>query len=86
MSFKRDSFTGSIPIVLGTLSKLRYLDLSGNRLSRSIPTQLGDLKKLVVINVRNDIFIGRFPSKIRKLRRLLRRRHNFWVASSKMHS
>lgn len=37
-------FTKSIHIEIGTLSNLRYVDLSRNNLSRSIPTHFQDNK------------------------------------------
>ena len=48
-----NSFSGKIPIELGNLADLEYLDVGGNSLSGTIPAHLGNLSKLIVLGLGN---------------------------------
>ncbi|KAL5173547.1 Receptor-like protein EIX2 [Glycine soja] len=59
-----------IPKLIGSLSMLRYLNLSYSEVSGSIPSELGNLSKLEYLNLNNNHLIGAIPVQLGKLTRL----------------
>ena len=54
-----------IPPVLGNLSNLIWLNLSGNQLSGQIPPELGNLERLQRLNIDGNPLSGCVPDKLR---------------------
>ena len=56
-----NKFTGHIPLSLGNLTNLEWLDLSSNRLTGEIPGQLVNLTSLEVLNLSRNCLVGLIP-------------------------
>ncbi|XP_062150248.1 MDIS1-interacting receptor like kinase 2-like isoform X2 [Alnus glutinosa] len=65
-----NALNGSIPVEIGTLSKLTYLDLSYNALTGTIPSTLGDLTNLEVLYLYSNQINGPIPSTLGHLTNL----------------
>ena len=61
---------GTIPDEIGTLTKLRVLDLSKNALSGSFPVLLASLTELTDIYLNNNTFTGKIPKSFENLTNL----------------
>jgi Leucine-rich repeat (LRR) protein len=62
--------TGSIPTELCSLTNLKVMSMSLNRLSNSIPSCLGDLRNLEVLNVAVNGLTGSIPTELCQLSNL----------------
>mmetsp|Transcript_6566 Transcript_6566/g.9711 ORF Transcript_6566/g.9711 Transcript_6566/m.9711 type:complete len:528 (+) Transcript_6566:1-1584(+) len=58
---------GRIPTVIGTMSKLKVLDLHSNTLSSTIPVELYNINTLEVLNVTRNSLVGSITSEVGKL-------------------
>ncbi|XP_061999368.1 probable LRR receptor-like serine/threonine-protein kinase At3g47570 [Rosa rugosa] len=58
---------GSIPIGLGNLVNLQYLEMGGNSFTGSIPTHIGQLSGLGLLNLSNNQLSGSIPSSLGNL-------------------
>ncbi|XP_068333092.1 MDIS1-interacting receptor like kinase 2-like [Pyrus communis] len=58
---------GSIPSEIGTLSKLKHLDLSYNQITGYIPSSLWNLKNLVTLQLSANRLTGPIPTTIGRL-------------------
>ncbi|XP_068646288.1 receptor-like protein EIX2 [Aristolochia californica] len=66
-----NSFAGnSIPPFLGSLSELRYLNLSGIKLGGEIPGSIGNMTSLIELDLSDNGIIGSIPETISNLRNL----------------
>jgi Leucine-rich repeat (LRR) protein len=61
LDLRNASLQGSIPVEIGTLSKLTYLDLSYNTLTGPIPSTLGNLTNLEVLSLDSNQITGPIP-------------------------
>ena len=59
MSF--NSLMGGIPLQIGRLLVLEYLNLSNNNLNGSVPTSLGSMMSLISINLSKNNLEGPLP-------------------------
>ncbi|RDY12642.1 Receptor-like protein 12, partial [Mucuna pruriens] len=59
-----------IPKLIGSFTKLRYLNLSFSELNGKIPFELGNLSKLEYLNLNQNHLFGEIPSQLGKLTRL----------------
>jgi len=59
--------TGSIPVSLGSQSKLTHLELNNNRFSSTIPSSLGKLN-LIVLNLAFNKLQSTIPQALENLR------------------
>jgi hypothetical protein len=64
------NLTGTIPTSLGSLTKLKFLDLGGNKFEGEIPTSLGDLGRLTSLVLSNNRLFGSIPPELSKLKSL----------------
>ena len=62
-----NKLTGSIPVELGNLTALTFLDLSGNQLSGPIPTELGNLTDLSNLVLSRNNLTGSIPVELGSL-------------------
>ncbi|KAF6144032.1 hypothetical protein GIB67_017640 [Kingdonia uniflora] len=62
--------SGSLPLQLGNLKTLNYLDLTGNSFSGPIPVSLGGLRSVRVIGLANNNFNGSLPESLGNLSNL----------------
>ncbi|KAK9116814.1 hypothetical protein Sjap_015761 [Stephania japonica] len=75
LTLSDNKLNGSIPSLIGNLSKLTVLDLSINVLVGSIPAEIGHLSKLINLRdlrLRNNTLEGGIPSTLGKLENLLK--------------
>ncbi|MDR3134123.1 MAG: leucine-rich repeat domain-containing protein, partial [Prevotellaceae bacterium] len=56
-----NNLSGALPSGFGTLTQLRYLDLSGNNLSGTLPATLGNLSELRYLDLSANGFSGAIP-------------------------
>ena len=54
LALAENELAGTLPAALGSLTRLRRLDLGGNRLDGSIPAELGELGALEELSLWND--------------------------------
>ena len=66
----RGGVTGSLPPELGSLNKLRVLNLAYNSLTDSIPEELGNLSSLEILDLGYNILSGPIPEELGRLRAL----------------
>ena len=62
-----NKLTGSIPVEVGNLTALTFLDLSGNQLSGPIPTELGNLAALNNLVLSRNNLTGSIPAELGNL-------------------
>ena len=65
-----NGLTGQIPMELGGLTRLRYLDLQDNRLSGPIPAELGNLTDLEILHLGENELSGAIPTELGSLTNL----------------
>ncbi|GKD24198.1 zinc finger, CCHC-type containing protein [Tanacetum coccineum] len=61
------SLCGVVPLDLGSLGELSWLDLSINKLNGSIPSSLGDCSKLINLNLSSNKLSHDIPAQIGRL-------------------
>ncbi|KAL3845404.1 hypothetical protein ACJIZ3_002807 [Penstemon smallii] len=66
----RNSFYGTIPSIIGNLSKLDYLDVSRNDFSGFIPGEIGLLTEIRFLYLDHNHFIGSIPQEITYIKSL----------------
>ena len=71
-SFESNNSTiaGELPLQLGNLTRLQYLDLSGTGVSGSIPLELGNLSDLERLDLSANQLSGELPPELGQLTRL----------------
>jgi len=64
LGLRFNGMEGKFPIEIGTMSSLRYIYMSGNKLTGNLPQDsfLGDLKYLRTLRLGNNQFKGQLPS------------------------
>jgi Leucine-rich repeat (LRR) protein len=60
-------FDHSLPLLIGTLTKLRYLDIVSNFFTGPLPSSLGNLRNLTLVNIGNNFLTGSLPSSLGSL-------------------
>ncbi|CAL5384126.1 unnamed protein product [Camellia sinensis] len=70
-SLSINKFFGVIPPLIGSLSKLIYLDLSTNQFSRNIPPEISLLTNLETLYLFDNQLNGSIPQKIGQLKSLI---------------
>ena len=65
-----NQLTGTIPTELGSLSNLRWLNLSGNQLTGAIPTELDNLSNLTHLDLWGNQLTGTTPTQLGNLSNL----------------
>jgi Leucine-rich repeat (LRR) protein len=68
----RNLLEGTIPISVGTLTKLSFLDLLENQVGGTLPSELGLLNQLEELNIAYNEFTGSVPSTLANLSNLAR--------------
>lgn len=59
-----NSLVGELPLSIGNLNQLKYLNISYNNLQGSIPHQLGFIKNLTTLDLSHNFFNESFPISI----------------------
>ncbi|MCK5739085.1 T9SS type A sorting domain-containing protein [bacterium] len=67
-----NNLSGSIPVELGNLSSLNYVDLTSNQLSGNIPAELGGLSGLGSLRLDSNQLSGSIPAGLGNLNNLSR--------------
>ncbi|XP_047954625.1 receptor-like protein Cf-9 homolog [Salvia hispanica] len=62
IDFSSNKFSGNIPVSIGTLNSLRYLNLSHNTLTGQIPVSLGNISLLESLDLSWNRLGGKIPS------------------------
>ncbi|KAH7424869.1 hypothetical protein KP509_11G028700 [Ceratopteris richardii] len=62
-----NNFTGPLPTMINTLSRLRHLHLGGNFFEGSIPAQYGTLRNLTYLALSGNSLTGRIPIELGNL-------------------
>ncbi|XP_047944359.1 receptor-like protein 9DC3 [Salvia hispanica] len=62
-----NKFSGNIPVSIGNLNSLRYLNLSRNTLTEQIPVSLGNISILESLDLSWNRFSGKIPSYLIRL-------------------
>ncbi|XP_060210889.1 probable LRR receptor-like serine/threonine-protein kinase At3g47570 [Lycium barbarum] len=70
VDLSQNRLTSFLPMEIGKLINLGYLNLSDNRLQGQIPTTLGTCVKLEALDLNNNNFMGSIPSTMSNLRGL----------------
>ncbi|KAI3732693.1 hypothetical protein L1987_63900 [Smallanthus sonchifolius] len=70
LELRRNDIFGSIPAEIMYLSKLVFLDLSGNHFSRTIPQEIGMLVNLETLSFHSNNLEGHIPVSFRNLTNL----------------
>lgn len=70
MTLSRNQLVGEIPESLGSLTKLKILDLSQNNFHGCVPESLGNLTELLKLDLSLNRFIGQIPECFKSLRSL----------------
>ena len=70
LDLRHNQLSGELPQVLGNLTELSELCLSGNQLSGTIPPQLGHLAQLTDLDLSGNQLSGSIPSDLRSLTQL----------------
>ncbi|KDO64895.1 hypothetical protein CISIN_1g040280mg [Citrus sinensis] len=65
-----NSFSGSIPSIIGNFKSLLRLDLSENQLNGSIPLSFGNLNNLTMMSLFSDSLSGSIPPNLGNLKSL----------------
>ncbi|KAK7364394.1 hypothetical protein VNO80_13013 [Phaseolus coccineus] len=79
LNLSRNSFDGShIPEFLGSLTNLKYLDLSSSHFGGEIPSQFGSLSHLRCLNLVQNSLEGSIPCQLGNLSQL----HELYLASN----
>ena len=65
-----NNLSGSIPVELGNMNKLEYLNLARNQLTGSIPPELGNLSQLTGLYLRANELTGSIPPELGNLTNL----------------
>ncbi|CAN1836896.1 Probable LRR receptor-like serine/threonine-protein kinase At3g47570 [Linum perenne] len=68
LALSDNRFTGALPVEVGNLKNLEYLDLSYNMLSDRIPSSLGSCIRLEYLYLRGNHLQGIIPSSLSALR------------------
>ncbi|CAN1286273.1 Probable LRR receptor-like serine/threonine-protein kinase At3g47570 [Linum perenne] len=68
LALSGNRFTGALPVEVGNLKNLEYLDLSYNMLSNRIPSSLGSCIRLEYLYLRGNHLQGIIPSSLSALR------------------
>ncbi|MEQ1635282.1 MAG: hypothetical protein ABL903_01245 [Methylococcales bacterium] len=71
LRLNNNNLIGTIPPILGQLSKLQNLYLGENKLSGSLPKELGQLLQLQEFHLNSNQFSGSIPVELGKLSQLL---------------
>ena len=67
LNLAKNSFSGQIPTLIGSLFKLESLHLETNQFEGSIPSSLGELQKLKKLILHNNMLTGEISPRLCKL-------------------
>ncbi|KAI9170164.1 hypothetical protein LWI28_023481 [Acer negundo] len=71
ISLKNNAISGQIPLNIGhEITKMDFLELSGNLLSGSIPPSMTEMKELIFLDLSSNSLSGAIPSKWQSLKLL----------------
>ncbi|CAH1438670.1 unnamed protein product [Lactuca virosa] len=68
LNLSHNNLFGSLPIEVGDLKMLNYLDLSNNNLSGKIPSSLGGCTSLLHLSLKGNLFQGMVPPSLSSMR------------------
>ena len=69
--FYVNTMTGTIPVGVGLLTQMTYLDFGDNLLTHTLPSELGLLTLLTVLYSDDNLLTGTIPSELGALQELL---------------
>lgn len=67
LNLARNSFSGTIPTLVGSLFKLESVQLETNQFNGPIPSELGQLTKLKKLILHNNLLSGNVSDQLCKL-------------------
>ncbi len=70
IELRSNNLTGTIPVSIGNLTQLQYLDLYENNLTGNIPSSIGNLTDLQYIQFYHNNFTGVIPESLGSLKQL----------------
>lgn len=67
LDLKTNNLTGTLPVEIGNLTELQYLNFGGNAITGTIPPECGRLTKLVMLGLYQNQLSGEIPQELQNI-------------------